>query len=72
MNGSCLINCDLSDSKFNKISINGINLNKSNLSRVNWIDCYTNDYPTLIISFNQVMCISTDDLSILVGGNGKI
>ncbi|KAM3137494.1 hypothetical protein pb186bvf_010467 [Paramecium bursaria] len=47
LDGMNFINCNFSESNFKNVSIIGINLNQSNLSRVNWIDCYSNDTHTL-------------------------
>ena len=47
LDGMNFINCNFSESKFNKVSIIGINLNYSNLSKTNWIDCYSNEMHTL-------------------------
>ena len=45
------------------VGLIGINLNYSNLSNIQWIDCFANDMPAL--SFNNVKvqsaCFSTNE-----------
>ena len=57
LDGMNFINCNFSESKFKKVSIIGINLNYSNLSKANWIDCYSSDMHTLKCP-TEVTCLS--------------
>ena len=43
---SNFIECNFSDSKFERVVINGLHLSKSNLTRINWKDIQSNDLPS--------------------------
>ncbi|KAM3147504.1 hypothetical protein pb186bvf_000311 [Paramecium bursaria] len=49
IDGAIFENCDLSYSKFDKVSIKGLNLNFSDISNCEWTNLYSNDLPAIQI-----------------------
>ncbi|KAM3137410.1 hypothetical protein pb186bvf_010590, partial [Paramecium bursaria] len=74
LDGISFINCNLSDTLFNRISINGINLNQSNLTNIRWTYVFSSDLPNLRLpSYVTKIDVSpTEDRIVSCSGDKKM
>ncbi|KAM3133641.1 hypothetical protein pb186bvf_014328 [Paramecium bursaria] len=72
LDGLGFLNCDFSQSQFKNVSLFGMNLNFSNLKQVSWIDCNSNNFPTLKGPINLKVlscCYSLNEQLIITGSS---